>query len=787
MKRFTQSLLIALLCAAMVGCPQLMTGGGGGGDVSESALSYSGTLSGVVAGSSSTATSEDPQAAQVVALGSDVVAWLTDLEGNRLRDANGAQYPDFPVNSNGTFDLSGLPVGVDIVLVIDLDGDGEGDLFTIINIPQDAGANTGAIAGLAVDPLSTVANARLQQILDAYDIDLDDLDLSLSGVIGRTRDGYEHLLEDAGIDHAVLLDDIRGFISAELAEFFENEIPAAAQRAMRMAVSNIALAAADDVEGIVRAAAQTLLEGGFVIADDPGGIDLSFLGDLPHVNTLTFEQFQELFAMQGPGEPPPARRVPADLQEATQAPPGEPLLYISELVEADRNFAMAEEGEEPFMPKAMFGEGILTDIAEAYMDGKTISLGDLYHLLVDAEEGLGARLTYSLWNGPGQPPTDVFESPDGEGVVKNTQALFEQLDALFGDPGFDPITARTTPVRQIILDFLEGTVEPSFERLFGGFLMERVPSAEEFAQYIRDKRAHIPFSRSGPAQWFVVADADPWRDSDADAITVDVEANSNGTVTSVTFNPGGDGDFCVGFGPMTENGMQTELIRISNGRMLHNHHGEPQFLEMSDDEIFQPVNGESFFDTFSETGSHWPGAPALRVTNYDFDPALPPDPETNPPDWEAFVLMTRHDPDAVPVRVDYTGGVATYAAAGMYYMLFDECTDTDGLFALMTETGELLEDPPGTGWENRVLVDAETVQGIDLAPEVFTCIYGIEVPNEGYDPEGAPYYDDINNNGQYDTSEPTFAEQHFLWDSADWRSTWVEKYYRRADNNGFPA
>ena len=140
MKRLTQSLSIALLCVMVVGCPQLMQNlfGGTEGDVSESALNYDGTLSGCVADTSSTTASQDTQAAQTVALGSDAVAWLTDLEGNRLLDANGVEYPEFPVDPDGTFDLSNLPVGVDIVLNIDLDGDGEPDLSTIINIPTAA-------------------------------------------------------------------------------------------------------------------------------------------------------------------------------------------------------------------------------------------------------------------------------------------------------------------------------------------------------------------------------------------------------------------------------------------------------------------------------------------------------------------------------------------------------------------------------------------------------------------------------------------------------------------------
>ncbi len=790
MKYLTQAMCAALLCAAIVGCPagflQGDNSGIGTGDVSQVALNYSGTLTGSVAGSSSTATSTDPEAAQSAPLTGDAMAYLTGVNGNRLRDANGQEYPEFPINPDGTFEIPNLPVGADFIIVIDLDGDGVPDLFNIIHIPKDAGGDTGSLTGLYVDPLSTVTNARLQQMLNAQDIDFDNLDLSLAGIMSRTRDGYEHLLDDAGIEDEVAISGIAGLSNLELAQYFDDEIPLPAQRAMRMAASNIALAVATDVEGVVKATAQTLLEGGFVIADDPDGIDLSFLGSLPHVLTLTFEQFQEYLGTCGPGDGPPPG-LPADFEQAACQTPNEPVIYITELVEADRNFAMAEEDHQPMMVKPMFSEYMLTELAELYLAGKTITLENLYHLFVDAESGLGVRLTYTTWSGdPTSPPVDVFESTDGTGIEKDIAALFAELDVLFGDPGFDPMAAQTASARQIIIDFLTGTAEPSFERIFGGFLMERVPGPEEFARIIRDKRAHIPFSRSGPSQWYVVATDDSWQNPNARAVTVDIETDAAGKVTKVTYNTNGIGKFYLGHGPMTENGMEIELIRRGNGRFLHDHEGYPQMLEMSDSTIFQPVNGESFFNAFSESGIHYPGAPALRVPNYEFDPSLPPDPATNPPDWEAFVLMTSPGPDGVPIQVNYAADVATYSETGMYYMLFDERSDTEGLFALMTENGEQLENPPGSGWENRVLVAANAVQEIDIAPEEFSFVYGIDIPNEGYDPEGAPYYDDINENGLPDVGEPTFAEQHFLWDPADWRSTWVEKYYRQANNNGFP-
>jgi hypothetical protein len=797
MRCLTLSVLLGSLCGLIPGCvpplawPDGLLGGSGAGsdgDVSQAALNYKGTLSGSVADISTTAGLAGVEAGRTVPLSARVfnaIAWVTDLDGNRLKDANGVEYPNFAIDPDGPFEFGDLPVGVDFAVHIDLDGDGVADLFSIVNIPKDAGSDTGSLDGAMVDPLSTLTGAKLARMLAEHGINAQEFALSLSGLIGRTRDAYENLFEDAGIEDQIDLNQILGLSPTQLGQLFAELIPLAAQRGMRMAESNIDLAVADDVQGIVVAVAKIVIEGGFVIADNPDGIDLSFLADLPHVQTMTVQQFEELMGSSGSGGTGGDGGTPA--QSARQPAQGqEPTLYLSTLAEVDRNYVNAGDENEPMQTKPVFGEHMLIKIAEVYLAGKTVSLGDLYELMVDADVGLGARLTYSKPAGPNRRPLDVFETPDGTGVEKDTWALSEQLSAVMS-AGSDPemMTREIPEARRILREFLAGTAEPSFERMFGGFLMGRVPSAEEFAAFIRNRRAHLPFSRSGPSQWFVVADGDPFRDANAKAITVDVETNTDGKVTRVSYDASGNGKYYLGHGPLTEAGMQAELIRRSNGRLVHDHHGEPQLLEMSDATVFQSVGGQSFFEAFSETGVDYPGAPALRIPNYDFDPELPPDPETNPPDWEAYVLMTEHGADGTPVRVVYADGVATFNSAGRYYLLFDERTQGEGLFALIAETGELLQRTPGD-WETRVLVRTADVQGLDLEPENFTHVFGIEMANPGYDPEGAPYYDDINDNDAEDAGEPTFAEHLFLEDASDWRSTWVEKYYRRADNNGFP-
>jgi len=366
------------------------------------------------------------------------------------------------------------------------------------------------------------------------------------------------------------------------------------------------------------------------------------------------------------------------------------------------------------------------------------------------------------------------------------EALFQAINELqLFDPRPEVFEEKQAQLRELFHTFLGGAAEPSFERLFDGILMERVGSAEDFAQRIRDARAHLPFSRSGPAVFYVVATGDAFRDENADPVTVDVEHDEDGHVTQVMSNGAGEGKYYVGFGPMTDNGMQVDLINRRTGRPLHSSTGERQMFDLSDESIFQPVNGESFFDAFSESGSFYPGAPALQVPNPHFDPSQPPDPMTNPPIFEAFVLVDHPGPDGTPVRVNYEGGVATFSEEGQYYLLFGPETMEQGRFELINDSGEVLESTPGDA-STRVLVQAGSVQGITIAPEFFHHIYGIDAPNLGYDPSGAPYYDDINGNNVHDSGEPTFSNREFLFDPNDWRSTRVDYYYRRADNNAFP-
>jgi hypothetical protein len=744
------------------------------GSVVDLALSFLGSLSGNAATLSTTKASQAAQSGHKIpsrALGAGAVGWLADLGGKRLTDANGNEYPEFAVTPNGQFGpIPGLPVGVDLLLNIDENGDGTPDLVTIINIPQDAGGDTGTLADTACDPLSTLIHAKLYALIQAHGLEPGKLGISASGLVERIRDAFEHLYAESGIDKQVTIDDLASLSDEQLAAFFDQIIPVIARRAMDMTEGNLLLAGATTVDEVVKAAARILVQSGFIVGDDPSGIDLSFLGSLPNVETLTMQQFM---AENNPGATPPPGMIG-------------PTIYRSTLGGFDRNFADSG-AERPKQGGPLFVEHVLSRMADLYLAGKTLSLEDLYEVLVGME-GLGVRLTYMTNNGPTAPPLNVFETADGQGAQLNLEQLHQQLRALGLDrPDPGTFEQKKAQLRTFLKSFFAATVGPSFERLFAGILLERVPQPQTFAALIREARAHLPFSRSGPAKIYVLADGDPHRDNGnntVQAITVDVTVSTHGAVTKVVYNASGSGKYYLAFGPQTEHGMLVAVFTRDTGRPLHSGAGRPQHLELTDTSIFQPINGASFFDFVSESSTGYPGAPALRVPNPGYNPDLPADPQTNPPDFQAFVMVDKPGPDAEPVRVNYDGGVATAAADGQWYLLFTERTPQEGLFALISESGEILEATPGVD-ATRVLVAATDVQGLPVAAQTFTNIYGIDVPNPSYDATGAPYFDDINNNGLPNSGEPSFDHRDFLFNANDWRSTRVDTYYRRADNNGF--
>ncbi|MCG3128471.1 MAG: hypothetical protein CHACPFDD_03360 [Phycisphaerae bacterium] len=778
------------VCLLLAGCPQQGnndgdddgtggttdgTGGstdGAAGDVSSTALSFGGSVSGNVDSVSTTSDAGDSPSARKLrsrAIATNATGWFTDLNGDALLDANGEPYPSFSIATDGSFSVSGLPVGVDIVLNVDFDGDGDADLKTIVNIPATENSTDGALTGVVVDPLSTLIHAKIRAMLVSVGLDPREFELSLSGLVARIRDAFENLFSDSGVDEEITIDELLGLADDVLASLFDTVIPDAARRAMDMAAANVQLSQADTVDDVVVAAAQIMLRGGFVIADDAGGIDLSFLGSLPAVQKVAFQDFH--------------------FEHGDDAAQGVPVtgpdLYYSTISEFDRNFPEEDLSGGPGRGP-IFSEHILTQLAQLFLDGKTIDLSGLHAIVVNLEYGMGARYMFVRPNGPGEPPSEVFLGIDGNPVEVNLGLLHEQIQML-GMFNFDGnFEQHKADVRKLMIDFLAPTAEPSFDEIYAGILLDRVPSLDEFARFIRAQRAHLPFSRSGPAQVFALATEDGFQNPNAAPVTVDIIQDSNGSVSSARFISNGTGGYFLGFANPTPGGQAVEFIDRRNGRPLHNRKGIRQIVDVMDGSVFETVNGEAFGDAFSQTFTGYPGAPALRIQNPDFDPSQPADPETNPPNFSAFVLMDQFGPDGEPVQVDFVEGVATYNPEGTYFVMFLPDSNSTGFFQLISPNGAPLQLTPGDETTN-VLISPTAILGITLAPETSTHFFGTHVANPGYDADGAPYYDDFNNNNVQDAGEPVFDFREFLHNPADWRSTFVERYYRRADNNGFPA
>ena len=385
-----------------------------------------------------------------------------------------------------------------------------------------------------------------------------------------------------------------------------------------------------------------------------------------------------------------------------------PTIYVSTVAEPDRNFVGEQEFEEGEGQghSPILSEHLLQRMAELHLEGRTITLGSLYRLLTDVEIGLGARLTYVMPT-PGHrgPPPTVFETEDGIGVERNVEPLmFALSQGGLADAGADAddIRALEDPLREAMAELLDGTAPPTFERLFGAIARERIESVEHLIEFVRAARAHLPFSRTGPGTFYVVADNNPYGpegEQEVNPVTVDAELDDRGRPQHVQYAPSGDGSYYLGFTHGTDEEHAVELIIKETGRMLHSHHGAPIRLDMDDADMFESIDGRPFIDFVSDTGTFYPGVP-VTVRNPGFhtmhEPPREPQvqiAEESPtgeempdqgPTMQLFVLATEPGPDAEPVAVDFdvTSGAFTYNAGGRYYLSFLPESEAEGVFGL---------------------------------------------------------------------------------------------------------
>ncbi len=715
------------------------------------AIGFQGSITGKLADTQSTRQSVDGSAAQTLPTDFDpatTVVRFKDLNGADLEDINGIPIGGVPVDANGQFSADGLPVGTDFTICGDFGNDGICDVESSVNIPAEQGSTRGRLDGVEADPLTTLVLGKLRKLMADLEIKVEDLPFSPAALAARVVDSYVNLFEDAGVDQTITLDSLKDLSRDEIAALFDEIMPAIAATGIKVAQGNLEVVKATDAEEVALAVAKIFLQAGFPIADLPGGPDLSSLGDLENVTITTPEA---LFSDKGPidefegpvddfgdgplSEIPPellagfsqgeidailSGDIPTDLLDslpegtlddillgvAQVDDPNGPVLigervYISTITEPDRNFGgngdgNGDAGGAPTLP--LLTDQVLFSMAKLQLEGRTISFNDLYELLTSVDKGLGVRLVYQLFD-PNffGPPRTVFETADGSGKAINLERIFSRLfDAGIQDVDAESFDSSETNIRSIMKDILKDTVAPTFGRLFGSIARDRIPGIEELANDIREARVHLPFNRSGPSTFFVVADGDPFRgDGGGKAVTVDADITVDGKINSVTFNEAGTGKYYLVFTEGTDERGIVELIVRETGRFVHGNRGPARF-SIFDDTLVGTASGTSFSSIASASGTFYPGTNISIIrTGFVFDGDSESEFGLNE---QLFVLASGVNEDSEPVRVDYdpTTGIATFNPGGRSLLAFTEDSEDTGVFRLFNEdTGRFAgeEDP----------------------------------------------------------------------------------------------
>ncbi len=743
------------------GCTPQSGGGGNGGNGDggdgttdgsaflNEALGYDGSLSGKIVGTQTTRASiTDTSSAQEIPDDIDTenaVVMFQDVLGEPLLDESGTPVESVPLESDGTFEAEDLPVGVDFTVCADLDADGVCDVQSCVNIPSDDGGTAGTLTDVQVDPLTTLVLAKLHALITEKGLDPLKLPISPVALVTRVVEAYKHLFEETGIEDEVTLEEIENLTADQLAQLFDAIIPSGAQAGMDVVDGNLDLAAAEDETSIALAAAKVFMFAGFPIADQPEGLDLSSLGEIEGVQTATFQEFQAIRnAGQNQGAPDDAGTAEPEPAQSGEVR-FEPTIFYNTASEPDRNFSDEEtsgpQQAGPHLP--LIHDYLLIEMARLQLEGRRITLGALARIISSIDDGLGARFNYFVQE-PNffGPPLNIFETADGAGKAVNIHELFQQFaERGFQDLSREEVESRESELRTLLTTLLEGTVEPDLQRLAGGFITDVVGTAEELSTRIRDARAHLPFSRTGPSSFFVVADGDPFRTDDTvSPISVDAELDLDGKVLSVTFNATGEGKYYLGFTESTQGDGIVSLHVRETGRLVHGT-GGPARLSLTDTTIFQSVNGAPFADFVSETGNFFPGIP-VSIVSGDFVPAPPPpsdgtitpDVETASvdtaagPNQQIFVLATSAGPGAEPVRVDYdpTAGTATFNIGGRYLLQFVPDSHETGVFALFNEkTGRPARDEDPADFFEQPIEQPDGFEDIFNDTDGFTDVEGV--------------------------------------------------------------
>ncbi len=658
--------LVFTMPVVLAGCNGGSTGSTGNTGGASDPLSLDGNLSGKVLDTQSTrgetGTNAAGQSVPPAFDTEDSFVRFRDIMGNPLM--NGDQpFPPVDLLADGSFDANGLPVGVDFTLCVDIGKDGDCEVESCVHIAADGEQElSGMLEDVRVDPLTTMVLAKLRELFQENGVTPDDLPFSPAAIVARIVATYTNLFEETGIDQDVVLDEILALTPEQLGDLFDSLIPASAQVGMQMAEGNLQ-STRGNVDDVAIGAAKVFLRAGFPIADEPGGLDLSSLAELEGVEATTLD---ELFGdFEGPdsegdgdgfielspdiiAELPPEFQAEAEnfngdlstlspelidvlltldlgmdlLEDLVFQEVPETIVYINEFSEPNRNFSDAENGEDASQGPLM-NDYLLIEMARLHLGGAELTVGEVYDLLTDIDTGFGARLTYFVFD-PNffGPPLTVFETADGTGLSLDMEKLFRALfEGGFGDVDADSFEEKAAALRAEIKTLLAGTIPPTIDRLFGVLLDTRLGGVSELAETIRNARVHLPYSRSGASDFFVVADGDKLGfDGNVvvSSVTIDAEITPDGRVSRASYNADGNGVYFLGFTERTDEGGMVELIVRETGSFVHSDRG-PVRVSIFNEDIFAPVNGGTFADFVSSTGNFFPGV-SVTVVAAEFLP-----------------------------------------------------------------------------------------------------------------------------------------------------------------------
>jgi len=397
---------------------------------------------------------------------------------------------------------------------------------------------------------------------------------------------------------------------------------------------------------------------------------------------------------------------------------------------------------------------------------------------------------------------DVSADGDVSGVTFNTSGTGKFY------LGFTHRTEETGAVELLVREtgkFLHGPRGPVRLRMNDESVFPSV-NGESFFDFVSDRgiffpgvhvsvindefrpEATPPSGRETPGphnQLFVLA-THPGRD--AEPVRVDYDQSSG----TATFNPAGRN--LLMFIPGSEETGDFALYNEATGRPAG---------EQDPTDFFRapPDRPEDFEDQFNDRppdgefpppdGEFPPPDGDMRPPDGDVPPPIgdeppPPDGELPPPDGgDPVIEPPPGDGEVVPSEEG--DGDAISDVPGDEVPV-DDGAPTDGELPPDEGSPPLVDEgpipPPDGGFVDPsfILVNVRNVVGLDIEAVEFTHVFGTEVPNDRYNPDGDPYFDDINGNGEYDVDEPTAPFRPTLFGSDDWRATDIRLYYRRGDN-----